>query len=253
MPVTTTLKLEGPDLTAFCRRWRVQELAVFGSALRDDFRPRQRRRSAGDVRAGCRAGVCSIRPPWRASSARCSTGGGPRQAACDRAQRRLDPATGHPRICGDRPCGAIDADPARTSCVRLAWLPPSASRAARPRRAAKRLSAPFREANPDVPWIGHRRHASIDCVHGYDGVDLDRRLEDGGRGPVRHSSRRLAALAPGRNSWRGSMRQVPCRFLAGWRSDPASGCVQLAPGRVLPGDARVPVGRRPARSGRTPR
>ncbi len=39
MPVTTTLKLEGPDLTAFCRRWRVQELAVFGSALRDDFRP----------------------------------------------------------------------------------------------------------------------------------------------------------------------------------------------------------------------
>ena len=39
MPVTTTLKLDGPDLTAFCRRWRVHELAVFGSALREDFRP----------------------------------------------------------------------------------------------------------------------------------------------------------------------------------------------------------------------
>ena len=37
MPVTTTLKLEGPDLAAFCRRWRVQELAVFGSALREDY------------------------------------------------------------------------------------------------------------------------------------------------------------------------------------------------------------------------
>jgi hypothetical protein len=30
-----------PDeaLAAFCRRWKIQELALFGSALRDDFRP----------------------------------------------------------------------------------------------------------------------------------------------------------------------------------------------------------------------
>jgi len=26
-------------LTAFCRKWRVQELALFGSVLRSDFRP----------------------------------------------------------------------------------------------------------------------------------------------------------------------------------------------------------------------
>ena len=26
-------------LTAFCRKWRVRELALFGSALRDDFGP----------------------------------------------------------------------------------------------------------------------------------------------------------------------------------------------------------------------
>lgn len=26
-------------IEAFCRRWRITELAVFGSALRDDFRP----------------------------------------------------------------------------------------------------------------------------------------------------------------------------------------------------------------------
>ena len=26
-------------LTAFCRRWRIAELAFFGSVLRDDFRP----------------------------------------------------------------------------------------------------------------------------------------------------------------------------------------------------------------------
>ena len=26
-------------LTAFCRKWRVKELALFGSVLRDDFRP----------------------------------------------------------------------------------------------------------------------------------------------------------------------------------------------------------------------
>ena len=27
------------DLGAFCRRWRVSELALYGSALRDDFSP----------------------------------------------------------------------------------------------------------------------------------------------------------------------------------------------------------------------
>ncbi len=26
-----------PDLADFCRRWYIQELAVFGSILRDDF------------------------------------------------------------------------------------------------------------------------------------------------------------------------------------------------------------------------
>ena len=29
----------GDRLGEFCRRWRIVELAVFGSALRDDFRP----------------------------------------------------------------------------------------------------------------------------------------------------------------------------------------------------------------------
>jgi hypothetical protein len=28
-----------PALEAFCRRWKVRELALFGSALRDDFGP----------------------------------------------------------------------------------------------------------------------------------------------------------------------------------------------------------------------
>lgn len=27
------------EIARFCRRWRIQELAVFGSALREDFRP----------------------------------------------------------------------------------------------------------------------------------------------------------------------------------------------------------------------
>jgi predicted nucleotidyltransferase/uncharacterized protein with HEPN domain len=33
------LDLPEEELADFCRRWRVEELAVFGSALRDDFRP----------------------------------------------------------------------------------------------------------------------------------------------------------------------------------------------------------------------
>ena len=39
MPVNASLTLAGPELTAFCRRWKVRELAVFGSALREDFGP----------------------------------------------------------------------------------------------------------------------------------------------------------------------------------------------------------------------
>lgn len=33
------LKLPIDRITAFCRGWGVRELALFGSALRDDFRP----------------------------------------------------------------------------------------------------------------------------------------------------------------------------------------------------------------------
>jgi len=34
-------RIEIPDeaLAEFCRRWKITELALFGSALRDDFRP----------------------------------------------------------------------------------------------------------------------------------------------------------------------------------------------------------------------
>ncbi len=36
-----TLRLEVPkkEIEAFCRKWRVKELSIFGSALRDDFGP----------------------------------------------------------------------------------------------------------------------------------------------------------------------------------------------------------------------
>lgn len=36
-----TIRIEVPEeeIAAFCRRWQVKELAVFGSALGDDFRP----------------------------------------------------------------------------------------------------------------------------------------------------------------------------------------------------------------------
>ncbi len=42
--MTTGIHLHGIDIPAeelaeFCRRWRITELALFGSILRDDFRP----------------------------------------------------------------------------------------------------------------------------------------------------------------------------------------------------------------------
>ncbi len=38
MPVAASLNIDRPGLAAFCRRWKVRELAAFGSVLRRDFR-----------------------------------------------------------------------------------------------------------------------------------------------------------------------------------------------------------------------
>jgi uncharacterized protein len=34
-----SIRLDRDALAAFCRKWRIQGLSLFGSALRDDFRP----------------------------------------------------------------------------------------------------------------------------------------------------------------------------------------------------------------------
>jgi predicted nucleotidyltransferase len=39
MSASLRLSLDPATLRDFCRRWRITELAVFGSVLRDDFRP----------------------------------------------------------------------------------------------------------------------------------------------------------------------------------------------------------------------
>ena len=36
---TCNIQLPHDQLTEFCQRWKVRELALFGSVLRDDFRP----------------------------------------------------------------------------------------------------------------------------------------------------------------------------------------------------------------------
>ena len=35
----TKLKIPQDQIADFCRRWQITEFAIFGSALRDDFRP----------------------------------------------------------------------------------------------------------------------------------------------------------------------------------------------------------------------
>lgn len=37
--VTTNIDLPMDKIAEFCQRWQIAELALFGSALRDDFRP----------------------------------------------------------------------------------------------------------------------------------------------------------------------------------------------------------------------
>jgi predicted nucleotidyltransferase len=37
--MNTNVQLDASLLAQFCRRWRIRELSVFGSVLRDDFNP----------------------------------------------------------------------------------------------------------------------------------------------------------------------------------------------------------------------
>ena len=37
--MTTKIPIDRNLITAFCRKWRIVEFALFGSVLRDDFRP----------------------------------------------------------------------------------------------------------------------------------------------------------------------------------------------------------------------
>ena len=37
--VATAIEIPVKDVAAFCERWRISELSLFGSVLRDDFRP----------------------------------------------------------------------------------------------------------------------------------------------------------------------------------------------------------------------
>jgi uncharacterized protein len=38
--MSAKVKLDRDVLAEFCRRWRIRELSIFGSALRDDFNPK---------------------------------------------------------------------------------------------------------------------------------------------------------------------------------------------------------------------
>ena len=37
--MNANVELDRAELAAFCRKWRIRELSVFGSVLRDDFGP----------------------------------------------------------------------------------------------------------------------------------------------------------------------------------------------------------------------
>ena len=46
----TEISIPRERLDEFCRRWKIAELRVFGSALRDDFRPDSDLDFAGEFR-----------------------------------------------------------------------------------------------------------------------------------------------------------------------------------------------------------
>jgi uncharacterized protein len=38
-PIQTQIDILEPDIIAFCQRWKIARLELFGSVLRNDFRP----------------------------------------------------------------------------------------------------------------------------------------------------------------------------------------------------------------------
>lgn len=39
MKINSKIKVDRERIAAFCQKWKVKELSLFGSALRDDFKP----------------------------------------------------------------------------------------------------------------------------------------------------------------------------------------------------------------------
>ena len=82
-------------LDEFCRRWKIAELRVFGSALREDFRPD----SDLDLLVTSRrmqTRACWITSRWKRNSPASSGVRSTWFPSAHRAQLKLDSAQGHP-------------------------------------------------------------------------------------------------------------------------------------------------------------
>ena len=54
------IEIPRKEIAEFCRRWRIEELSIFGSALREDFRPESDVDVLVEFEAGARVGLIRL-------------------------------------------------------------------------------------------------------------------------------------------------------------------------------------------------
>lgn len=105
--LASRISLSMKAIESFCDRWQVEELALFGSVLRDDFRPESDIDILVRFKPECTPGLFEVvEMEWDLGEMfgrRCPYG----DAHGCRGKQKLHPAEGNPRICAGIVCRAI--------------------------------------------------------------------------------------------------------------------------------------------------
>ena len=92
---TLNISLPQEQITTFCHRWHITELALFGSVLRDDFHPNSDIDVLVTFAPDAKRGLLAIAPNASRARNHLWARRGSRQQTCDRAQPKLDSPQKH--------------------------------------------------------------------------------------------------------------------------------------------------------------
>lgn len=108
------LEIPQDRIADLCRRWKITELALFGSALRDDFRPESDVDVLVTFASEARWGYSDSHRHERGAGGHLRARRGPRGEAPGGDQRELHPPQAYPHPPEDDLCGVTR--PGRSTC-----------------------------------------------------------------------------------------------------------------------------------------